>query len=81
MKVSTSYHSDIADAVLYAWRECRHFYEADVKPAKKTPNEYMLELEEKEAQALEDAKVGNEPFTDVNTYEDLGISEFDDWDS
>jgi hypothetical protein len=81
MKVSTSYHSDIADAVLYAWRECRHFYEADVKPAKKTPNEYMLELEEKEAQALEDARVGNEPFTDVNTYEDLGISEFDDWDS
>lgn len=79
LRISSTYHSDIADAVLYAWRECRHFYEADIKPAKKTPDEYMQELEEREAQAMEDAKMGNEPFTDVSTYEDLGISEFDDW--
>lgn len=25
LKVSENYHSDINDAVLYAWRECRHF--------------------------------------------------------
>lgn len=74
--VSSVYHSDISDAALYAWRECKHFYEQQVKPPPPTPNEYMAALEAKEAEEMERAKyaAGNQ-FTDVSSYEDLGITD------
>lgn len=73
--ISTGYHTDIGDAVLYAWRECKHFYEQTIKPPPPTQDEYMQALEEREAQAIEDAKKGNGGFTDVNSYDDLFIGD------
>lgn len=53
-KISTVYHSDICDAVLYAWRECRHYLSEF--PAPDTPSvhstEYMNYIEQKEAQKM-----------------------------
>lgn len=52
-KISDAYHSDIHDAVLYAWRECRHYlsFKPEPPPAQGT-NEYMEEMEAKEADNL-----------------------------
>jgi hypothetical protein len=54
--ISTVYHTDIGDAVLYAWRECKHYIsqEGSVKEPNRNTNEYMELLEAKEAQALLD---------------------------
>jgi len=76
MKVSDTYHSDICDAVLYAYREARHYlYEAPEKKPKKDTNEYMKMLEEKEAMALEERKYGNNLIElseqDIMDYENL----------
>jgi hypothetical protein len=75
--IDSRYHSDIADAVLYAWRECKHFYERDQVPVKPTPDQYMAELEAKEAEAMERQKAGGNAFTDVNDWSDLGIPDYD----
>lgn len=57
LKVSDVYHSDICDAVLYAYREARHYlYEPPPKKHHRNTDEYMKKLEEKEAQRLEDLK-------------------------
>ena len=56
-KISDTYHSDICDAVLYAWRECKHYLSE--KPAKipvEGTNDYMKELEKKEAEEMERKK-------------------------
>lgn len=54
LEVSDVYHTDIGDAVLYAWRECKHYLETVVEPKyDKNTNEYMDMLEAKEAEALE----------------------------
>lgn len=62
-KISDTYHSDICDAVLYAWRECRHFLSSQtiLAPAPHT-DEYMDELERKEAEQLQRQK--EDPFFD-----------------
>ena len=53
-KISTSYHSDICDAVLYAWRECKHFHaEAEKVAPKSNTDEYMQYLEQKEMERWE----------------------------
>ena len=56
-KISDTYHSDICDAVLYAWRECWHYLseKPEVKPVVNT-NTYMVELEKKEAEECEERK-------------------------
>lgn len=53
-KISDTYHSDICDAVLYAWRECRHYLseKPKIEPVKLS-NEYMKELERKEAEDMQ----------------------------
>jgi hypothetical protein len=68
-KVSDRTHSDIADAALYAWRECKHFIpkEAISKPNGRNTEAYMLELEEKEATAMENKMLGYD--------EDWGVEE------
>jgi len=38
--VSDTFHSDISDSVLYAWRECRNYFQDEVKQIKRlTPTE------------------------------------------
>lgn len=56
-KISDTYHSDITDAVLYAWRECKHYLSERSKqnPTLNT-EQYMIELEQKEAQKLHERK-------------------------
>lgn len=52
-EISDIYHTDIGDAVLYGFRECKHYYQIGQvsKPAINT-NEYMDMLEEQEAEKL-----------------------------
>lgn len=54
-KISTVFHSDICDAVLYAWRECQHYLyqEPDPKYDVNT-DEYMDQLEQKLAADMEE---------------------------
>lgn len=76
LQISKNFHSDICDAVLYAWRECRHYF---VDPVIVTPkpgtDKYMDALEAKEMQKFEDKKNSAKDFTDVNSFEDLGIDD------
>ena len=56
-KISDSYHSDICDAGLYAWRECRHYLSEKPAPAiKPGTDEAMDELERKLAEECERKK-------------------------
>lgn len=73
--ISTGYHTDIGDAVLYAWRECKHFYEHDIKPPTPTQSELMRLEEEQEAAAMEAQKQNNGAFTDVKSWDDLYIAD------
>jgi PBSX family phage terminase large subunit len=53
-KISTVYHSDICDAVLYAWRECRHYLsEKPEERATVGTDKYMDDLEQKEAEKVQ----------------------------
>jgi hypothetical protein len=59
--ISDRYHSDITDAALYAWRECKHFIPKEttvVHP--KNSDAYMEEYWAKEAEALERRLSGEE---------------------
>jgi hypothetical protein len=52
-RVSDAYHTDIGDAILYAWRECRHFlYEEPIPQPKPGTDSFMDALEAKEAEKL-----------------------------
>ena len=56
-KISDTYHSDICDAVLYAWRECRHYLSEKPKAQPKEGSDaYMKELEMREARECEERK-------------------------
>ena len=62
-KISDTYHSDICDAVLYAWRECRHFLSSKTLIAPKVgTDDYMEDMERKQAEKVENRK--NNPFWD-----------------
>ncbi len=75
-KVSDIYHSDITDATLYAWRECKHyFYEAPQKKLNMHTTEYMKDLEEREAEAMEAKKNRDDEFTDIQSWEDLEVDD------
>jgi len=53
LKISDSFHSDICDAVLYAWRECKHYYMNEIKHMpNKNSSEYGKYLEEKTLEKL-----------------------------
>lgn len=70
LKISDVFHSDITDAVLYAWRECKHYAaEASPRKPKYGTNEYMDWLEEQEAQKLEEKALDNDlkPLYDINS--------------
>lgn len=76
-RISDAYHSDITDAVLYAWRECRHYLsESPFKSPELGSDAYMQELEQKEARELE--RQLNEPNLfgiDI----DFNSDEIDNW--
>lgn len=63
LKISDTFHSDIADAALYAWREARH-YAYEMAPKKLDPysDEYMERLEQEEAEQLERRMNGEDQF-------------------
>ena len=76
-KISDTYHSDICDAVLYAWRECRHYLSE--KPKEKSvvnTDVYMAEMEKKEAVECEERKKDPYAFELEKLYEE-DIDELD----
>ncbi len=71
--ISDVFHSDIADAVLYAWREARHYaYTEEEEVAKYGTNEYMDEMEREEAEIFarkereRNGEINLEPIWDLN---------------
>ena len=55
--ISDVFHSDITDAVLYAWREARHYaYESISDAPLFGSNDYMDEMERLEAEEFERKK-------------------------
>jgi hypothetical protein len=78
-KISTSYHSDITDAVLYAWRECKHYMsERDKLIPKIGSTLYMDELEKAEAEALTRAQ-SSELWDDVDDIFDPDDDPLENW--
>jgi len=53
LTISDTYHTDIGDAVLYAWRECKHFF-IDLQPESvhRDSDRYMELLEQKLADQM-----------------------------
>lgn len=83
LKVSDIYHTDIGDAVLYAWRECKHYVsiENPVKAPNRNTMEYMDMLEAKEAEEMERK---HDQEDDVVTDDDWDVifdSTGSDWDN
>lgn len=75
-RISDVYHSDINAAVTYGWRECKHYFiEQQVVAPKPGTDKYMDAMEAKEMEKFENRKNGNENFTDVTSFEDLGIDD------
>lgn len=53
LKISDRFHSDIHDAALYAWRECRHYlYEPQATKPSINSDEYMNMLEEQDSEQM-----------------------------
>jgi hypothetical protein len=80
--VSDTYHSDVTDAVLYAWRECKHFIDNSrpVMPKKHT-EEYMDMLEQRDADRLEAQKQAEEEEEQfAQMYEEILNSSMEDED-
>jgi hypothetical protein len=60
-KVSDMYHSDICDAVLYAWREAKHYFKHEpIVEHHRDSDAYMDALEAKEAEELERKLAGHD---------------------
>jgi hypothetical protein len=52
-RISTSYHTDIGDAVLYAWRECHHYLYQDTPEGPRPGTDAFMDLmEEQQAEKL-----------------------------
>jgi PBSX family phage terminase large subunit len=59
--ISKSFHSDICDAVLYAWRECIHYVKQEkVTRQDKNTDSFMDALEAKEAEEMEARTSGHD---------------------
>jgi hypothetical protein len=84
LKVSDIYHTDIGDAVLYAWRHCKHYIEAEgsIRAPKTNTQEYMDLLEQRDIEALEAKKNFNEDDNitdqDMDYIFDSGVENWDD---
>lgn len=84
-KISDTYHTDIGDAALYAWRECRHYLYKDPEPEIEPGTDaYMDAMEDEHAERVESAKNRKYYEADEQELEELQDtleSLFDDWDS
>lgn len=80
-KISDTYHSDINDAILYAWRECRH-YLSEKPEAKKVINTdaYMDEMEAREAEDMQKMQDNPDDYWLEKAVEE-DISYLDEWDN
>jgi hypothetical protein len=78
-KVNAGFHSDIHDAVLYAWRECKHYLysEEEVKKVDKNTDEYMQAFWDSESDAIIRA---NEPDHGGPSEHDIQDMIDDNWD-
>lgn len=78
--IDDRYHTDIGDAVLYAWRECKHyFYEPEPAQPQPDTDAYMNILEAQEMERWEAKQVGADDFeSDVQDWDDIGISSDND---
>lgn len=77
-KISDVYHTDVGDAVLYAWRECKHYFKVtDVVAPRIGTTEYMDELEQKLSDQMEAKLNGDTDWTDVTSFDDLGVDDGD----
>ena len=71
LKVSDIYHSDICDAVLYAYREARHYlYQAPPVKHHRNTDEYMKKLEERDAEKMRQSLQSEDNLLELN-YEDI----------
>ena len=69
-QISDVYHTDIGDAVLYAWRECKHFFkDSPIIKADLFSAAWALEMEEKLCQDMENERNRSEidPLYDLNS--------------
>ena len=83
LKIDERYHTDIGDAVLYAWRECKHFLpKTEIKPLARDSDAFMDELEAREAEALERKMKGDDiegwGITDDDLEAVIGDTEYDE---
>lgn len=81
-KISDVFHSDICDAVLYAWRECRHYLsERPETKAVAGTDQYMEEMEAKEAEDMRRQREDPEGFAYEKMIENdfNDMSDFDDF--
>ena len=70
-KISDTYHSDICDAVLYAWRECRHYLSEAIKPKSRIGTDtYMDELEAQEAEDMKNKMENPQDYELEKSWED-----------
>jgi PBSX family phage terminase large subunit len=80
--VSDTYHTDIGDAVLYAWREAKHYIpkstttKTDVNSAA-----FMDELEEREALAMENKMLGHIDDWGTDQADLDSVYDSSDWDN
>jgi hypothetical protein len=79
-KISDRYHTDIGDAVLYAWREAKHYFEKEtVEVFNKNSDQYMDKLEAEEAERFEAQSKGDDGLgVDVQDLEDIYTSGLED---
>jgi hypothetical protein len=79
-RISDRYHTDIGDAVLYSWRECRHYFKQDeVSKIQQRTDDYMKQLEEKEAEAMEAKRLGHDIDWGVDEADLASLYGKDDW--
>lgn len=81
-RISDTYHTDIGDAVLYAWRECRHYLYQGTDPGPRPGTDAFMDVLERHeadklAKKLERAKaeqIGDDGWVD---YTDPYFDDFD----
>lgn len=77
--ISTGFHSDVADAILYAWRECYHYlFEAVADKPKRGSAAYYERLEQAWLDADEKAFAEKDENEETRFTEDAGVAFFED---
>ena len=70
LRVSDKFHTDIGDAVLYGWRECKHYIERSVETKlDKNSDAYMRSLEDAEAEKIDFRKKNPDDWEIIEEFE------------